>query len=156
MSEQTETPAPAKNVGGRPNYNPTKEVREMVQAMCVASLSVSMMAKIVGIDRATFRAAFKGERKFSKKKAIATVTSRLFEHTKKSVPAAIFWLCNMDPDNWSNRHMMTHEGGDPNKPIRHQIRIIGGLPDDDGPIIDQEPQAVDVTPPVTPALIEQV
>lgn len=102
-------PEPEKDKGGRPPYVPSPEARKLVEGMCVANLTVALMAKIVGIDKKTFRLAFKKERSLSKAKANATVVGRLFNQTEKSVPAAIFWLCNNDPEHWSNRHMMSHQ-----------------------------------------------
>ena len=95
---------------GRPNFVPTKEQKKLVESMVVAQLTRAQMAKILGIDRKTFRKAFREEIKLSMARVNQNVVARLFAHTEKSVPAAIFWLCNRDPQNWSNAHMLKHAG----------------------------------------------
>lgn len=97
-------------------FTPTKEQKSIVENMVIAGISRSMMAKIIGISRNTLKKAFKDELRTAMARANASVVGRLYKQTEKSTPAAIFWLCNRDKENWNNAHMMRHEGNE-SRPI---------------------------------------
>ena len=104
---------PERNLGGRPEFVPTKEQISAVIAMVAAHIAKKDMAKIIGVDRKTFRRAFTKELRYARLRVRASVVGNLIKQTEKSTPATIFYLCNDDPQHWSNSHMMTRSFAQP-------------------------------------------
>lgn len=103
-----------KNLGGRPQYEPTAKDRSMVEAMASVGISHVAIAKIMNISDTTLRKHFREELDNAESKANAKVAGHLFRQATKddpkSIPAAIFW-CKTRM-RWSEKHDIELTGKD--------------------------------------------
>ena len=101
-----------KNLGGRPQFQPTEQHRKTVKAMAAYGILEIGIAKVIGISVPTMRKYFWNELDTGHIEANAKVAESLFQRAlgpgKEGVTACIFWLkCRA---GWRERDHEPYEG----------------------------------------------
>src|SRR6185436_19786451 len=86
----------AKQLSGRPSFQPTQSQSQMVEAMAGCGIPQTDIAAVVGIAAKTLRKHFRAELDTGHIKANAKVAGNLYRiatgNGREAVTAAIFWL----------------------------------------------------------------
>lgn len=102
----------AKNLGGRPPFEPSEEMRKAVEAMSSVGIPQEDIAKAFGISKPTLAKHFREELDTAAIKANARVAANLYKQATKddirSATPAIFWLKTRM--GWKDSVQVEHSG----------------------------------------------
>jgi hypothetical protein len=86
----------AKNLGGRPQHEPTDRARQQVRTMAGLGIAQEDIAAVMKISKPTLRRHYRHELRTGHIEANAKVAGQIFkmatDASKPNVSAAIFWL----------------------------------------------------------------
>jgi hypothetical protein len=120
---------PAKNLGGRPAWQPTDEQRRLVQVLRASGNDVTTIARILGVSQPTLRRACREElcHGFAdiKVRMILALTKRALGGDTQ---AMIYWLSLHCPE-W--RRARRTVGESDARPDEEPVVIIGPVPRDE-------------------------
>jgi len=101
------------NEVGRPPYIKKEDDAKLVEALTIAGVTQTLIAKIVKISEPTLRKNFRKELDTSKARANAVISQALFKKAKDgNVVAQIFWLKTQAGWKEKNYHELTGKDGD--------------------------------------------
>ena len=96
---------------GCPEKTFTEKERLEIKMMAAAGIAESLIAKIKQVALNTLKKHCAEELEIGGAWAVAQMSRSLFqEGLRGNVTAAIFWVCNKDPDNWRSVQHIRHEG----------------------------------------------
>ncbi len=116
----------AKNKGGRPEFEPTKEQRDIVQVMAGHNIEQHKIALALGIDNKTLRKHFKTELSRASAMVEATLASNQFARAKGNNAVgqrATEFILNTR-FGWKKAEAVEHEiTGKDGGPVAHTIAV---------------------------------
>src|SRR5262249_10465014 len=110
------SPPVARNLGGRPEHEPTPQQLNTVQVMHANGISHRVIAEVIGIDRATLRKHYRHVLNNAREKVEAHMGAALIAAANRGAwGAARYWLTVHGDAKWKVPDHHLH-GGDPNAP----------------------------------------
>lgn len=98
----------------RPPHQPTDQQRRQVKALIAYGLTKGQIAEIIGITEKTLRKHYAHELRIGAAEAEAAMSNVIYQAGRNgSWKAALEFLKRRAPDRWSERRVMTGEGGGP-------------------------------------------
>tara|TARA_R100000657_G_C4656002_1_gene100021 strand:+ start:214 stop:660 length:447 start_codon:yes stop_codon:yes gene_type:complete len=108
---------------GRPEYNRTESDAKNVEALVIAGVPQSRIARVLKISEPTLRKHYREELDISKAKANAIVSQALFKSAKDgNVTAQIFWLKTQA--GWREKNHLEITGKDGEKLFDDKKQLI--------------------------------
>ena len=107
---------------GRPEYEPTKEGRKMVEAMSACGTPQEDIAMVIGIDRKTLRKHFTVELDTAATKANSAIAQTLYQKAMNGDTTAMIWWTKARM-RWSEKAVHEHSGPD-GGPIQAESTVV--------------------------------